>query len=42
MKYFARNLSRYILKNQNLQTKKNLKELVLAKISRIPQISHII
>ena len=42
MKYFTGNISRYIIKSQNLETKKKLKELVLAKISRIPQISHII
>ena len=42
MKFFTRNLSVHFKKCQNFQTKNKLKELVLAKISRIPQISHLI
>ena len=36
MKFFTRNLSVHFKKFQSFQTKKNLQELVLAKISCIP------
>ena len=42
MKLFTRNLSIHFKKCQNFQTKNKLKELVLAKISPIPQISQCI
>ena len=42
MKFFTRNLSIHLKRCQNFQTKNILKELVLAKISRIPQLSHVI
>ena len=42
MKLFTRNLSIHLKRCQNFQTKNILKELVLAKISRIPQLSHVI
>ena len=42
MKFFTRNLSTHFKKCQNFQTKNKLKELILAKITRTPQISHII
>ena len=42
MKFFTRDLSIHFKKFQNFQTKNKLKELILAKISRIPQISHVI
>ena len=41
MKFFTCNLTMHFNRYQNFQTKKKLKELVLAKISHIPQISHI-
>ena len=42
MKFFTHNLSLYFNKKcQNFQTKNKLKELILAKISDIPQISQI-
>ena len=42
MKFVTRNLSIQFKNCQNFQTKSKMKELILAKISRIPQISHII
>ena len=42
MKFFKRNLSLHFKKCQNFQATNKLKELDLAKISRIPQISHVI
>ena len=42
MKFFTRNLSMQFKRCQNFQRKNKLKKLILAKITRIPQISHVI
>ena len=42
MKFFTCNLSTHFGKCQSFETNTKLKKLILAKISHIPQMSHII